>query len=268
MKKLLIVIAVLVVLASGGLVLAGLALSHTKVRTHTVAATIHAIVVRSGSGDVDLLPAGARVQVRETRHYVFKQPTLHQEVTNGVLTLEADCSSLYFNCSTDLRVTVPAGVEVTVDADSGDVHAGGIDVRDIHAQTDSGDVHLELAGRRSLAWARSDSGDVHVETAGARAIDAQTDSGDVQVEAGGETDRVAAQTDSGDVRVEARGETRRVAAQTDSGDVDVDVPAGEYAVVADTDSGDVNIDGISRNDRAPRTIVARTDSGDVTLAGR
>jgi hypothetical protein len=209
MKKLLIVIAVLVVVASAGLALAGLALSHTKVRTHAVAATIHAIVVRSGSGDVDLLPAGARVRVRETRHYVFKQPTLHEDVTNGVLTLEADCSSLYFNCSTDLRVTVPAGVGVTVEADSGDVH---------------------------------------IETAGARAVDAQTD--------------------SGDVGVEARGETRRIAAQTDSGDVDVDVPAGEYAVVADTDSGDVNIDGISRNDRAPRTIEARTDSGDVTLDGR
>jgi DUF4097 and DUF4098 domain-containing protein YvlB len=248
MKKLLIVIAILVVVVPGGLVLVGLALGHTKVRTHTVAGPIRAIVVKSDSGDVDLIPAGARVQVRETRHYVFKQPTLEQDVTNGVLTLDTHCSGLYFNCSTDLRVTVPAGIEVTVDADSGDVHAGGIGVRDIHAQSDSGDVHLVLAGRPSLAWAHTDSGDVHLETAGARAVDARTD--------------------SGDVRVEARGETPRVAAQTDSGDVDVDVPAGEYAVVADTDSGDVNIDGISRNDRAPRTIVARTDSGDVTLDGR
>jgi hypothetical protein len=249
MKKLLIVIAVLVVVVPGGLALVGLALGHTKVRTHTVAEPIRAIVVKSGSGDVDLLPAGARVQVRETRHYVFKQPTLHQDVTNGVLTLDADCGgSLYFNCSTDLRVTVPAGIEVTVEADSGDIHAGGIGVRDIHAQSDSGNVHLVLTGRQSLAWAHTDSGDVHVETVDARAVDARTD--------------------SGDVRVEARGETRRVAAQTDSGDVDVDVPAGEYAVVADTDSGDVNIDGISRNDRAARTIVARTDSGDVSLDDR
>jgi hypothetical protein len=248
MKKLLIALAVLVVVVPGGLALAGLALGHTKVRTHTVAEPIRAIVVKSGSGDVDLLPADGRVQVRETRHYVFKQPMLHQDVTNGVLTLDADCASLYFNCSTDLRVTVPAGIEVTVEADSGNVHGRGIGVRDVHAQSDSGDVHLVLAGRQSLAWVHTDSGDVHVETAGARAVDARTD--------------------SGDVRVEARGETPRVAAQTDSGDVDVDVPAGEYAVVADTDSGDVNIDGISRNDRAPRTIVARTDSGDVTLDGR
>jgi hypothetical protein len=248
MKKLLIVIAVLVVVVPGGLVLVGLALGHTKVRTHTVAGPIHAIVVRSGSGDVDLIPASARVQVRETRHYVFKKPTLHQDVTNGVLTLDADCSGLYFNCSTDLRVTVPAGIEVTVEADSGNVHADRIGVRDIHAQSDSGDVHLVLAGRQSLAWAHTDSGDVHVETAGARTIDARTD--------------------SGDVRVEALGETLRVVAQTDSGDVDVDVPADEYAVDADTDSGNVDVDGISRNDRAPRSIVAKTDSGDVTLGGR
>jgi hypothetical protein len=248
MKKLLIALAVLVVLVPGGLALVGLALGHTKVRTHTVAGPIRAIVVKSGSGDVDLLPAGARVQVRETRHYVFKQPTLTQDVTNGVLTLDAECGSVFFNCSTDLRVTVPAGIEVTVEADSGDIHAGGIAVRDIHAQSDSGDVHLVLAGRQSVAWAHTDSGDVHVETAGTRAVDAQTD--------------------SGDVRVEARGDTRRVVAKTDSGDVDVDVPANEYAVVADTDSGDVQLDGISRNDRAPRSIVAQTDSGDITLGGR
>jgi hypothetical protein len=267
MKKLLIALAVLVVLVPGGLVLVGLALGHTKVRTHTVAGPIRAIVVKSGSGDVDLLPAGARVQVRETRHYVFKQPTLTQDVTNGVLTLDAHCGSLYFNCSTDLRVTVPAGIEAIVEADSGDIHAGGIGVRDIHAQSDSGDVHLVLAGRPSVAWAHTDSGDVHVETAGTRAVDAQTDSGDVHVETAG-TRAVDAQTDSGDVRVEARGETRRVVAKTDSGDVDVDVPANEYAVVADTDSGDVELDGISRNDRAPRSIVAQTDSGDITLGGR
>jgi DUF4097 and DUF4098 domain-containing protein YvlB len=247
MKKLLIVIAVLVVVVPGGLVLVGLAFGHTKVRTHTVAGPIREIVVKSGSGDVDLLPADGRVQVRETRHYVFKQPTLEQDVTNGVLTLEADCSSLYFNCSTDLRVTVPAGIEVKVEADSGNIHAGGIGVHDIHAQSDSGDVHLALAGRQSLAWAHTDSGDVHVQTAGARAVDARTD--------------------SGDVRVETRGETTRVVAQTDSGDVDVDVPAGEYAVDTDTDSGDVEIDGISRNDRAPRTIEAHTDSGDIKLDG-
>jgi len=247
MKKLLIVVAVLVVLVPGGLVLAGLALGHKEVRTHTVAEPIRAIVVRSDSGDVDLVPAGTRVQVRETRHCVLKQPKLEQDVTNGVLTLDADCGGLYFNCSIDLRVTVPAGIEVTVESDSGDIHAGGIGVRDIHAQSDSGDVHLVLTGRQSLAWAHSDSGDIHVETAGARAVDARTD--------------------SGDVRVEARGETRRVVAQTDSGDVEVDVPAGEYAVDADTDSGDVEVDGISRNDRAPRSIVAQTDSGDIALYG-
>jgi hypothetical protein len=52
---------------------------------------------------------------------------------------------------------------------------------------------------------------------------------------------------------------------TDSGDV---VPRGEYAIATQTASGDVNLDGISRNERAARSIEARTDSGDVTLNGR
>jgi hypothetical protein len=248
MKKLLIVIVVLLVLVPGGLALAGLALGHRKITTHTVAEPVREIVVKSGSGDVDLIPAGARVQVRETRHYIFEQPTLEQDLTNGVLTLEPHCGGWYFNCSTDLRVTVPAGIEVTVEADSGDVHADGIDVRNIHARSDSGDVHLALGGRQALAWAHTGSGDVHVETANTRAVDAQTD--------------------SGDVNIAAQRAPRRVVARTDSGDVNVDVPAGEYAVDTATDSGDENIDGISRNDRAPRSIKAQTDSGDVTLDGR
>jgi DUF4097 and DUF4098 domain-containing protein YvlB len=133
-----------------------------------------------------------------------------------------------------------------VEADSGDVHADGIDVRDIRGRSDSGDVELELAGRQARVRAHSDSGDVHVVAAAAGAIDAKTD--------------------SGDVHVEAHGAPRRVVADTDSGRVDVQVPPGEYAVATETDGGDVDIDrALSRNDRADRSIEARTDSGDVAL---
>jgi hypothetical protein len=248
MKKALLIAVAVVVLVPAAFALLGVVLGHEKITTHPVAGTVREIVVNSDSGDVRFIRAGTEVQVRETQHYVLRRPTLEQDLTDGMLTLDTDCDSFFFDCSTDLRVTVPAGVRISVQADSGDVHADGIDVGDVRAESDSGDVHLELVGRQAHVWAHTDSGDVHVDSDGARAIDAQTD--------------------SGDVHVEARGRPRRLVADTDSGSVQLRVPAGEYAVDTGTDSGDVEIDrAISRNDRADRSIQAHTDSGDVTLDG-
>lgn len=246
MKNAVIIAAAVIVLTPAALALLGVVLGHEKITTHPVAGTVREIVVSSDSGDVRLIRAGSQVQVRETQHYVLQKPTLEQDLTDGVLTLDTDCDTIFFNCSTDLRVTAPAGVRISVQTDSGDVHADGVDVGDVRAQSDSGDVHLELLGRQARVWAHTDSGDVHVDSDAARAIDAQTD--------------------SGDVHVEARARPRRLVADTDSGSVHVGVRAGEYAVDTETDSGDVEIDrAIVRNDRAQRSIQAHTDSGDVTL---
>jgi len=247
MKKALLIAAAVIVVVPATLALLGVVLGHEKITTHPVDGTVRAIVVNSDSGDVRFIRAGTQVQVRETQHYVLKKPKLEQDLTDGVLTLETtDCGVYFFNCSTDLRVTVPAGVRINVQADSGDVHVDGIDVADVRTESDSGDLHLDLVGRQARVWAHTDSGDVHVDSDDARAIDAETD--------------------SGDVHVEARGRPRRIVADTDSGDVHVRAPAGEYAVDTKTDSGDVEIDrAIIRTDRASRSIRAHTDSGDVTL---
>jgi len=247
-KTSLVVIAVLTILATTAVAAVNVLLDQQDVRTYAISEPVSAIVVNAGSGDVHLVRAGERVEVRETRHYVTEKPTLDRDVSDGVLTLATHCANALLRCSADLRVTVPAGTEVTVQTDSGDVDADGIDVRSAQLRSDSGDVRAALDGEQELVWARTDSGDVKVIAPGARAVDAQTDSGDVKV-AG--ADRL-----------------RRVIAQTDSGDVEVAVPGGEYAIDTDTDSGDVEVDGLSRNDRAPRAIEARTDSGDVKLRAR
>lgn len=224
-SKLLVGGALLLTSVGGGLGVVNYALDDTKVNTYAISGPVHEIVVKSGSGNVDLIPAGTAVEVRETQHYVSKKPTLDRTLAGGVLTIDSHCDSVLLRCLADLRVTVPAGVKVTVEADSGDIAAKGIDVREAHVKSDSGDIALELAGRQAVVWAHTDSGDVETTVAAAREVDAQTD----------------------------------------SGDVDVTVPRGDYAVDAATDSGDVKVDGIARNDHAPKSIKARTDSGDVTL---
>ena len=249
-KKLLVVLALFVVLVPAAIVLADAAFQNTTVTTHTFPGPIDGIVVRSGGGDVELVPGrGRSVRVRETRHYLFKQPTLQRAVRNGVLTLEARCEgTLGVTCTSDLRVSVPAGATITLDVDSGDVDARGIDAGQARLRSDSGDARLELIGRQGRVHLRGESGDIDVRVRDARVIDTQTDSGDIVVAASARPRRIRAVTDSGNVRIV--------------------VPAGHYATTPKTDSGNVTVDGISRNDRAPSAIEARTDSGDVTLRGQ
>jgi hypothetical protein len=268
MRKALILVVLLVILLPAGLVLADIAFENTKVTTHTFPGPIDEIVVRSDRGDIELVAGRGRgVEVRETRHYVLKEPTLERDVDHGVLTLEVRCRASFVTCYSELRMSVPAGAKITLDTDSGDVEARRVDVHEARVHSDSGDVRLELVGRQRLVRAHADAGDVDVVTRDVRAVDARTDSGDVVVTTRATRD-IEAQTDSGDVVVAASDLPRRIVVATDSGDMRVIVPRGEYAIATQTGSGDVNVDGISRTERAARSIEARTDSGDVTLSGR
>lgn len=250
MKILLLTGVALLFAAAGALALANLAFDSRSVRTHSIDGPVREIVVRSHGGDVDLVPGGERMVVRETQRYVFERPTLDRSLDAGVLTLDTGCDGGFaFDCSTDLRISVPSDVRVGIDADSGDVEARRIAVAELVVESDSGGVALELAGSPALVRAHTDSGSVDVAVPDATAVDAESDSGDVTVRAGGDP--------------------RRVAAHTDSGDVDVEVPPGDYAVRAATDSGDVEVGGgIVRDGRSARTIAAETDSGDVTIRAR
>lgn len=247
-KTSLLVVAVLAIVAATAVAAVNLLLVDEDVRTYAISAPVRSVVVNAGDGDVHLVRGGARVDVRETRHYVKEKPTLDRDVSDGVLTLASHCANALLRCSADLRVTVPAGAEVVVQTDSGDVDADGIDVRSAQLRSDSGNLKASLMGRPQLVWAHADSGDVKVAARDAGAVDAQADSGDVEVD-------VASRV-------------RRVVAHADSGNVKVTVPDGTYAIDADADSGDVEVDGLSRNDRAPRAIDARADSGDVKVQAR
>ena len=157
--------------------------AQTSVETHTITGSVREIVVTSDSGDVELVPADGSVVVRETQHYVFDKPKLDQDFDQRRADAQHPVQGFAFNCSTDLRITVPAGVKISVDADSGDIEGRRVAVRDTHVESDSGDVSLELTGRQPLVFAHTDSGSVEVFAADARAIDAETDSGDVSVRA-------------------------------------------------------------------------------------
>lgn len=244
-----LVIVLLVVLVGGALAVANFVLDSESSAGQTVSQPVGTIVVKSGAGDVELVPSSMRVEVRRTEHYVVKRPSFKLSVADGVLTVDTDCATPVLKCYTDLRISVPQNVAVTVEADSGDVDAREARPRSVHAESDSGDVRLGLVGRQRLVWAHTDSGAVDVIAADVRAVDAQSDSGDVAVDV-------------------FRRAPRRVVARSDSGSIHVLARKGAYAIDADSDSGDVKIAGLSRNDRSARSIEASSDSGDVTLRAR
>jgi DUF4097 and DUF4098 domain-containing protein YvlB len=101
-------------------------------------------------------------------------------------------------------VSVPPGAKVTVEADSGDLHAQGIDVRDMHANSDSGNVKVTASGTTSRVVALTDPGNVKVAVPhGDYAVETHTDSGDTNIDGISRNDHapksIEAKTDSGDI---------------------------------------------------------------------
>ncbi|HEV2776893.1 MAG TPA: DUF4097 family beta strand repeat-containing protein [Solirubrobacteraceae bacterium] len=250
MKNLAWVVVLLLLIVAGAWALANFAFVQTKLETDTVYGTVREIVVKADRGDIDIVAASRLIQVRETRHWVVSQPELEQTRKNGVLTLESTCSPerVVLKCYSDLRIAVPRGVRVTVDADSGDVDLRGAHPRSVHVESDSGDIEMDLDGRQTLVFASSDSGDLDLIARSVRAVDAQTDAGDVTADVGGLP--------------------RRVVARSNSGDVDVTVPRGSYRIRAIAESGDATVSGLGRNNRALQSVHARTNDGDVAVRAR
>ena len=249
MKKARRVVGAVAVAIGGAFAAVNVALDRTTTTTQTVAEPVRELVVKSGGGAVHLVPTSERLKVRQTQHYVLGKPKVKLAVKHGVLTLASDCSAKVLKCYADLRVALPAGVAVSVDAQSGDVDAREINVPSVHVQSDSGDISLGLIGRQRLVWARTGSGRLDVIAADARAVDARTDSGDVAVDV-------------------FRRAARRVVAHSHSGLVQVLARKGDYAINARRNSGELKIDGLTRDARAANSIDAQSDSGDIALNAR
>ncbi|HEV2059239.1 MAG TPA: DUF4097 family beta strand repeat-containing protein [Solirubrobacteraceae bacterium] len=250
MKSLGWVLVLLLAIVVGVWAAANFAFAQTNVQSDKVYGTVRAIVVHSERGDVDLVPARRFIEVRETRHWVVSQPKLEQTRKNGVLTIKSSCTAerIVLKCHSDLRVAVPSGVKITVQTDSGDVDLRGTDVRHVRAETDSGDIEMDLSGRQQLVVVSSDSGDLDLVARSVRSVDAQTGSGDVTVDVGGVP--------------------RRIVARSNEGDVEVAVPRGSYRIRAVAGSGDARVSGLRRNERSLQSVHARTHGGDVTVRAR
>lgn len=153
----------------------------------------------------------------------------------------------------DLRVLVPAGMNLEVRLAAGaisargvsadlrlDTHSAGIVAEAIRGRVllDTGSGEVRATGIEGELTVDTGSGDVLVRDARTGALAIDTGSGGVVVE-GVRTDALTVDTGSGDVRV--GGSAERVEVDTGSGEVELDLGDGLRDVTVDTGSGDVTL---------------------------
>jgi Putative adhesin len=212
MKKALLIIGVslLGLLALGGIAYGtNQAFSTTETETTRVSEPVRAIALDIDTGDVELV-RGSQVTVEQTSEYLVSEPDVERSVKDGVLTLKSDCGGFFLlDCTTDFRITVPAGVAVKVRTDVGNVTSTALASSDVRVKTDVGDVDLALTAAPDRLEALTDVGDVEFRLPDAAyATDTDTDVGEIDINGVVQDDRaprsVTAKTDVGDITIQGR----------------------------------------------------------------
>ena len=249
------IIAVLVVVAAlaiGTLTVVSTFFMRQHTESKTFTGTVSAVRVTEDVGDVKLRTVQSGGPVRASARITdsFQDASWSANLESGTLVVDGTCTqvgiSLFFNCSVDLTIDVPAGVPVEVESDTGDLTVIGA-FSAVDLTTSTGDVTVQQT--TGPVRIRSNTGDVRAS--GTRSLSFDTD------------------TDTGDVRLSFDVQPQQVSARTNTGDVRVLVPEDTtpYDIDTDTDTGDVSVD-VTNVAGSPHRITARTDTGDVTVRYR
>jgi hypothetical protein len=234
MRRLLIFIGALFVVASvgaGAFQLLALAATH-KYSVRASYTGIRTLQVDTSEGDVHLTgaPAGSPVTVVENVSESFAAARRRAENPRpGALRLTYTCpsdASENIACRVSYDVTVPAGLQVTVNTDAGDVHATGLDSSQISLESGEGDVSAT----------------------------------------GLDSSEINLQTGEGDISATLRRPAANLRASSGEGSVTLMVPDVSYAVSASTGEGTVSYPSLTIDPHSLRRIDASSREGDVTIS--
>jgi hypothetical protein len=169
-----------------------------------VARPVTHLVVTADTGDVTVR-AGltSNVIIDRKDSWLLSRPTVKEEVRGSTLYVEASCGGLrgVGRCRSDLLLDAPPEIDVRVNTRAGNVDLRGLSGRvqiktrsgdiathrlapiTLVADTDAGDVTLDLFGAPARTEARSRAGNVRVIVPfGPYRVDATTHAGNVKVE--------------------------------------------------------------------------------------
>ncbi|MEV0891953.1 hypothetical protein [Promicromonospora sp. NPDC050262] len=242
-----------VVVGFGALFLVDLMVSETTTTRHTYAAAETVELV--ADGDVTVNAADGDVVVDAVAHSGVREPRYAADESANRLEITHRCGSsvIFSRCSGELDVTLPAGTEVVVRTENGDVVASGV-AGDVSVHTSNGRVEAtDIAGPLS---ARSSNGDITVANAGAD-VEVSTSNGEISV---GDVDgTVTGDTSNGRITVDSV--TGDASATTSNGSVEISAVAGN--VYAETSNGRITVHG----DGEPVALTMRTSNGDEIVEG-
>ncbi|WP_460886389.1 DUF4097 family beta strand repeat-containing protein [Promicromonospora xylanilytica] len=266
-----------VVVAFGALFLVDLSMSSTATAHESYDAVDSVQIVTDG--DVTVRAGEGDIEVDVIAHSGLREPTYSADGPAGTLELTHRCGWAVAlpRCSGELDVTLPAGTEVVVRTENGDVVASGL-AGEVSLDSSNGSVETTDIG--GVLSARTSNGDIDIR-ASAADVDASSSNGDISVTdvdgsvttvtSSGEisidsvTGDASAETSNGDVEVSAVDGS--VDGRSDNGEVTVTGDGEPVALTIETSNGDQVIEGPTDPD-AERTVDIRSSNGDVAYLSR
>jgi hypothetical protein len=243
----------LAAVAYGALFLVDLSMSETTTTSHSYDAVDSVELV--ADGDVTVSAADGDIEVDAIAHSGLREPTYSEDVSGGRLEVTHRCgwSIALPHCSGELDVTLPAGTEVVIRTENGDVVATGL-AGELSLNTSNGRV--EASGISGPLFADSSNGDIDVTDAGAD-VELSTSNGEISVV--GVDGTVTADTSNGRITVDSV--TGDASAKTSNGSVEVSAVDGD--VYSETSNGRITVIG----DGEPVALTLETSNGDEIIEG-
>jgi type VI protein secretion system component Hcp len=270
-------ILALAMVGFGALFLVDLSMSETTTTSHSYDAV--GTVELVADGDVTVSAAEGDIEVDAIAHSGMREPTYSEDVSGSRLEVTHRCgwSFLLARCSGELDVTLPAGTEVVVRTENGDVVATGL-AGEVSLNTSNGRVEADNISGRLLA--DSSNGDIDVTDA---QDDVETSTSNGEVSVVGVDGTVTAKTSNGRITIDSV--TGDASARTSNGSVEVSAVDGNVysetsngritvvgngepvALTLETSNGSETIEGPT-DPEADRTVVMRSSNGDVAYLDR
>jgi hypothetical protein len=237
------VLMVVLVCGTGAVALVSEVVTGTAERTNAFTPAADRLVV-DADGDVTIGPsADGQVHVRTVVRHGLGEPEIVQESTAAGVRLDAGCREfLAVRCDIRHEIQVPPGFQVMIDGSDGDVTASRLSGQ-LTVDRLTGDITAaDLTGPLDL---RSRTGDIRGDALRADVLRAESDTGDVRLELVVPPQSVDIRAADGEVDLAVPADTvYRVDANTDSGEERVLVPldsASTRTLRVDGDTGDVTV---------------------------
>ena len=243
----------LAIVAFGALYLVDLSMSETTTTSHSYDAVDSVELV--ADGHVTVSAADGDIEVDAIAHSGLREPTYSEDVSGGRLEVTHRCgwSITLPHCSGELDVTLPAGTEVVIRTENGDVVATGL-AGELSLNTSNGRV--EASNISGPLFADSSNGDIDVTDSGAD-VETSTSNGEISVV--GVDGTVTADTSNGRITIDSV--TGDASAKTSNGSVEVSAVDGD--VYSETSNGRITVIGNGE----PVALTLETSNGDEIIEG-